>query len=231
MNESLLWNQVRAFAARFLELTVHFIGPALAETVYMTLFSAALALVFGFLITIVLIMTGPQGLRPRPKIYAVFDFSVNLLRSFPFIILMILVLPLSKLLFNIRIGTNAVIMPLTIGAAPFVARIMEGSLLEVNREVVEAARSFGAGDMQIIFRVMFTEALPGIVLNIAVLIITLLGYSAMAGTVGGGGLGNLAIVYGYHRFQEDMMIYAVIVLIVIVQCVQMLGNCCYRKLR
>lgn len=216
---------------RLWDLTVNYIGPALGQTLYMTLFSAVLALILGFMITIVLIMTGPQGLKPNQKVYGIFDFAVNLLRSFPFIILMILVLPLSKLLFNIRIGTDAVIMPLTIGAAPFVARIMEGSLLEVNREVVEAARSFGATNMQIIFRVMVKEALPGIVLNIAVLVITLLGYSAMAGTVGGGGLGNLAIVYGYQRFQTDMMIYAVIALIIIVQCVQMLGNYFYHRLR
>lgn len=216
---------------RFWELTVDYIGPALGETLYMTLLSAFLSLVLGFLITIVLIMTGPQGLKPNARVYAAFDFCVNLMRSFPFIILMILVLPLSKLLFNIRIGTNAVIMPLTIGAAPFVARIMEGSLLEVSREVVEAARSFGAGNMQIFFRVMVKEAMPGIVLNIAVLVITLLGYSAMAGTVGGGGLGNLAIVYGYQRFQTDIMIYAVVVLIIIVQVVQSMGNYFYHRLR
>ena len=216
---------------RFQFLTAIHIWPALGETLYMTFFSAGLALLLGFMITIVLIVTGPQGLNPNPKVYTVFDFAVNLLRSFPFIILMILVLPLSKLMFNVRIGTNAVIMPLTVGAAPFVARIMEGSLLEVSKEVVEAARSFGASNMQIFFRVMCKEALPGMVLNVAVLIITLLGYSAMAGTVGGGGLGHLAIAYGYHRFQTDMMIYAVIVLIIIVQVVQSLGNFAYRKLR
>ena len=227
MNEG----SVRAFWDRFFELTIYYIGPALGETLYMTMLSAALAMILGFMIAIVLIMSGPHGLRPNQKVYSVFDFAVNLLRSFPFIILLILVLPLSKLLFNIRIGTNAVIMPLTIGAAPFVARIMEGSLLEVDREVVEAARSFGAGNMQIIFRVLFKEALPSIILNIAVLVITLLGYSAMAGTVGGGGLGNLAIVYGYQRFQTDVMIYSVIVLVIIVQCVQSLGNYLYHRLR
>ncbi len=220
-----------AWWARFWELSVEYVGPALGETLYMTLLSTVLALALGFAVAIVLIMTGPQGLRPKPRVYAVIDLAVNLLRSFPFIILMILVLPLSKLLFNIRIGTNAVIMPLTVGAAPFVARIMEGCLLEVSRDVVEAARSFGASDAQILFRVMIKEALPGIVLNVAVLIITLLGYSAMAGTVGGGGLGNLAIVYGYQRFQTDMMIYAVLVLVLIVQCVQSLGNYLYRRLR
>ena len=219
------------FFARFWDLTSYYIGPALIETLYMTFVSAALALFLGILVAIVLIMTGPQGLKPNVGVYKVVDFLVNLLRSFPFIILMILVLPLSKFLFNVRIGTNAVIMPLTIGAAPLVARIMEGSLLEVSREVVEAARSFGASNFQIIFRVLFKEALPSMVLNVAVLIITLLGYSAMAGTVGGGGLGNLAIVYGYQRFQTDIMIYAVVVLVLIVQVVQSLGNFVYHKLR
>jgi D-methionine transport system permease protein len=199
------------------------VGPeiwqASLETLYMVFASTAFSLLFGFALAVMMIFTGPHGLRPRAKVYRVLDAVVNLGRSFPFIILLIAIQPLTRLIVGTTIGSTAPIVPLTIAAAPFVARI------------IEAARSFGASDTQIVFRVLFSEALPAIVLNIAVVAITLLGYSAMAGTVGGGGLGDLAIKYGYNRFQVDMMVYSVIVLVVIVQVIQSLGNFLYRKLR
>ena len=204
---------------------------ALFETLYMVAFSSFFSLLLGFALTIPMILTGPHGLRPKPKVYAVLDVTVNLLRSFPFMILMIALIPFTRLVVGMAIGSTAAMVPLTIAAAPFVARLMEGSLLEVEPGVVEAARSFGAGDMQIIFRVMLKEALPSIILNVAVLVIALLGYSAMAGAIGGGGLGALAYNYGYLRFETEAMLYAVGVLICIVQLVQTGGNILYKKLR
>ena len=204
---------------------------ALWETVYMVLVSTFFSMVFGFALAIVMILTGRNGLKPNPSLYAALDLVVNLLRSFPFIILMIAIIPLTRLIVGTSIGSTASIVPLTIAAVPFVARIMEGSLLEVDPGVVEAARSFGAGDMQIVFGVLIKEALPSIVFNTAVVAINLLGYSAMAGAVGGGGLGDLAIRYGYNRFQTDVMIESVIILIVVVQIIQSVGSRFYEKLK
>lgn len=204
---------------------------ALWETVYMVLVSTFFSMVFGFALAIVMILTGRNGLKPNPSLYAALDLVVNLLRSFPFIILMIAIIPLTRLIVGTSIGSTASIVPLTIAAVPFVARIMEGSLLEVDPGVVEAARSFGAGDMQIVFGVLIKEALPSIVFNTAVVAINLLGYSAMAGAVGGGGLGDLAIRYGYNRFQTDVMIESVIILIVVVQIIQSVGSRFYERLK
>lgn len=204
---------------------------ALWETLYMVAFSTFFSGLFGFAIAIVMILTGPGGLRPARAVYRVIDLFVNLLRSFPFIILMIAIVPLTRLIAGTSIGSTAAVVPLTIAAAPFVARLMEGSLLEVDPGVVEAARSFGAGDMQIVFGVMVKEAMPSIILNWAVVAINLIGYSAMAGAVGGGGLGDLAIKYGYNRYQTDVMFYSVVVLIVIVQVIQNAGNRLYERMR
>lgn len=204
---------------------------ALWETLYMVFFSTLFSGIFGFATAIVMILTGAKGLRPNKAVYSTFSLLVNLLRSFPFIILMIAVIPLTRAIAGTSIGSTATIVPLTLAATPFVARLMEGSLLEVDPGVVEAARSFGAGDAQIIFGVMIKEAMPSIILNWAVVAINLLGYSAMAGVIGGGGLGDLAIKYGYNRFQTDVMVYSVIILIVIVQIIQVIGNKFYERMR
>ena len=204
---------------------------ALNETLYMVFFSTLFSVVGGFGLAILLIMTGPHGLRPNLKIYTVLDVVVNLVRSFPFMILMIFLIPVTRIVAGVAYGSTAAIVPLTIAAIPFMARLIEGSLLEVDPGVVEAARSFGASDSQIIYRVMVKEALPSIVLNIAILGITLLGYSAMAGAIGGGGLGALAYNEGYIRFKADIMILSVVVLIIVVQCIQSGGNYLYKKLR
>jgi D-methionine transport system permease protein len=207
------------------------LGRALWETVYMVALSTVFSGIFGFALAIVMIITGPTGLHPNKPVYKVLDLIVNLLRSFPFIILMIAIIPLTRFIAGTSIGSTASIVPLTIAATPFVARLMEGSLLEVDKGVIEAARSFGANIRQIIFGVMIKEAMPAIVLNWAVVAINLLGYSAMAGVIGGGGLGDLAIKYGYNRFQTDVMIYSVIILIVVVQIIQSVGNFIYAKIR
>ncbi len=201
------------------------------ETTYMVVVSTVLSLIFGLALAVIMTLTGPRGLCPHRSLYAVLDFVVNLLRSFPFIILIIAIIPFTRFIVGTSIGSSATIVPLTIAATPFVARIMEASLMEVDPDVVEAARSFGASNFQIVFRVLFKEALPAIILNIAVVAINLLGYSAMAGAVGGGGLGDTAIKYGYYRFEADTMIAAVILLIIMVQVIQMLGNFFYQRLK
>lgn len=204
---------------------------ALWETIYMVALSTLFSGIFGFAVAIVMILTGSGGLRPNKAVYSTLNLVVNLLRSFPFIILMIAIIPLTRLIAGTSIGSTASIVPLTIAATPFVARLMEGSFLEVDPGVVEAARSFGASDMQVVFGVMVKEATPSIVLNWAVVAINLLGYSAMAGVVGGGGLGDLAIKYGYNRFQTDVMIYSVAILIIIVQLIQSVGNKVYDRIK
>ena len=197
------------------------------ETLQMVLLSTVFSLASGFLLAINPLMS----LRPCRPVYQVVDFVVNLLRSFPFIILLIAIIPVTRLVVGTSIGSAAAIVPLTVAAAPFVARLIEGCFLEVDKGVIEAARSFGASNGQIIFRVLLPEALPSIVLNVAVIAITLLGYSAMAGTVGGGGLGDLAVKYGYNRFQVDIMVYSVVILCILVLVIQGLCNLLYKLLR
>ena len=200
------------------------LAAALWETLYMVAVSTLFSGIFGSGVAILMIITGPNGLKPNKAVYGVLDVAVNLLRSFPFIILLIAIIPLTRLIAGTSIGSTASIVPLTIAATPFVARLMEGSLLEVDRGVVEAARSFGASTAQIIFGVMIKEAMPAIVLNWAIVAINLLGYSAMAGVVGGGGLGDLAIRYGYQRYQGDVMWITVVLLVIIVAMIQFAFN-------
>jgi D-methionine transport system permease protein len=204
---------------------------ALWETLYMVSASTGLSLFFGFLLAVVMVMTGKGGLSPCRPLYLVLDVVVNLTRSFPFIILMIVIIPFTRALAGTSLGSTASIVPLTVAATPMVARILEGSLLEVNKGMIEAAQSFGAGKFQIIWHVLVKEALPAIILNIAIIAITILGYSAMAGAVSGGGLGDLAIKYGYNRFQTDVMIASVVILILIVIVIQTTSNILYKKLR
>ena len=201
------------------------------ETLYMTSVATVLAVLIGFCLAVLLIITGPHGLKPNKRIYAILDVGINLLRSMPFIILIIALIDVTRFFMGTSIGTTAAIFPLTVAAAPFAARLIEGCFLEVDRGVVEAARSFGANRWQIILKVLLPEALPALVLNIAVLAIALLGYSAMAGAVGGGGLGDLAYRIGYMRFQNDVTLWCVLLLMIMVQIIQCLGNWAYRRLR
>ncbi|MGO5135286.1 methionine ABC transporter permease [Clostridium butyricum] len=206
------------------------IVKALIETLKMVFVSTTFSVILGFIPAIILTVTARDGLKPNRIIYNILDFIVNTLRSFPFVILMVIVVPLTKLIAGKSIGTEAAMVPLTIAAAPFVARIIESSLREVDKGVIEAAKSFGASNMQIIFKVMLKEAIPSIVSGITLTVISIVGYSAMAGAIGGGGLGDVAIRYGYQRFQTDMMVATCIILIVIVQALQILGNYFYNKL-
>ena len=196
----------------------------------MTFYSTIFSVIFGFILAVILTISAEDGLRPNKVVYKILDVIINILRSFPFIILMVFIIPLTRAIVGTSIGKEAAIVPLTFAAAPFVARIIESSLREVDKGVIEAAKSFGASDFQIIFKVMLKEAVPSIVSGLTLTIISIIGYSAMAGTVGGGGLGYLAVSYGYQRFQKDVMIVTVIILIIIVQALQMLGNYLYKKL-
>lgn len=206
------------------------IVKALIETLEMVFASTIGSLILGFIPAIILTVTAKDGLRPNKIIYTVLDLIINILRSFPVIILMVAIIPLTRFIAGKSIGTEAAIVPLTIAAAPFVARIIESALREVDKGIIEAAKSFGASNTQIIFRVMLKEAIPSIASGITLTIISIVGYSAMAGTIGGGGLGQVAISYGYQRFQTDYMVVTCIVLIIVVQGLQLLGNYFYNKL-
>jgi D-methionine transport system permease protein len=212
------------------KLFIDILLPGLWDTLFMVLLSTLFAVIIGFVPAIVLVITDAKGLKPNKAVNSVLNFVINLLRSFPFIILMIAIFPITKFIVGTTIGREAAIVPLTIGAAPFAARIIESALKEVDPGIVEAAKSFGASTFQIIFKVMIKEALPSIVLGITLTVINVIGYSAMAGTIGAGGLGDIAVRYGYQRFKTDIMIYTVIILIVVVQILQGLGNFAYRKL-
>jgi D-methionine transport system permease protein len=204
--------------------------PAIKDTLVMVLFSTLFAVILGSILGIVLVLTSPKGLKENKIVYQILDTVINVLRSFPFIILLVVIIPLTKLLVGRSTGTEAAIVPLTIAAAPFVARIIESSLKEVDEGVIEAAKSFGASNTQIVFKVMIKEAVPSIISGLTLTIISIIGYSAMAGSIGGGGLGDVAIRYGYQRYETNVMVVTVILLIIIVQVLQSLGNYLYKKL-
>lgn len=214
--------------SKFPDLFMQILLPAIKETLNMSIISTLLAFILGLCIAVCLIITSKDGLRPNYKFYLILDVLVNVLRSFPFIILMIVLLPFTKFIVGSSIGTAAAIVPLTIGAAPFVARLIENSFKEVDKGVIEAAKSFGSSNYQIIFRVMLVEALPGIISAFTLTLIVNIGFSAMAGAIGGGGLGTVAINYGYQRFRPDIMFYTVVILVIMVQIIQILGNLAYK---
>ncbi len=208
----------------FNEALMALLWEGTVDTLYMTLASTFFAYVFGMMMALVLVVTRSNGLSPHPVLFRILDVVVNLTRSFPFLILMIAVIPFTRWLVGTTIGNNATVVPLVIAAAPFVARLIEQSLLEVDRGVIEAAQSMGASTWQILYKVYIPEAMPSLINGSAIAATTILGYSAMSGAVGGGGLGKLAIMYGYNRYQNEMMIATVILLIVIVQVLQSFGD-------
>ncbi|AJD03205.1 ABC transporter permease [Campylobacter lari] len=202
--------------------------PALLETLYMSFTATFLAFLIALIPAIVLTVTDKGGLWENKSIYSVLDFIINILRSFPFLVLIVVLSPFTKYLIGISIGTTATIVPLTIGIAPYLAKMIESAFKEIDPAIIEAARSYGASKAQIIFKVMFSEALPSIINGITLILIIVIGFSAMAGTVGGGGLGDVAIRYGYERFRTDIMIQTVVILIVLVQIIQFIGNILYK---
>ena len=215
----------------FLEFAKDILIEAFFQTLYMTAVATIFATIIGFIIAITLVITDSNGLRPNKKLNDVLGGIINTVRSFPFIILMVAIIPLTRFIVGKAIGVNAALVPLTIGAAPFIARVIESSLKEVDKGLIEAAKSFGASDFQIIFKVMIKEAMPSIVSGITLSTISILGYTAMAGAVGAGGLGTVALTYGYQKFDTSVMLYTVLILIVIVQLIQCIGNLAYKKLK
>ncbi|MDE7186471.1 MAG: ABC transporter permease [Lachnospiraceae bacterium] len=193
------------------------------ETLFMTLLSTIFGYLLGLPMGVALAVTDKNGIRPNAVVYKILDVTANVVRSIPFLILLILIMPVTKLLVGRSYGTAATVVPLTVAAAPFIGRMIESSLNEVDRGVIEAAQSMGVGTMTIIMRVLLVEARTSILVGVTIALGTILGYSAMAGIVGGGGLGDIAMRYGYYRYEEEIMLVAVILLVVLVQIFQTLG--------
>ena len=196
----------------------------IGETLLMVFISTLFGYIFGLPLGVCLYMSDKDGIRPNPVLYRILDIIVNIGRSIPFIILLILIIPFTRLLVGKSYGTAATIVPLTVSAIPFIGRMVESSLKEVDKGVIEAAQSMGASDLQIITRVLLKEARPSLINGATICLGTIIGYSAMAGAVGGGGLGDIAIRYGYYRYETDIMIVTVIIIVLLVQLFQFVGN-------
>ena len=214
----------------FNSVLINLLLEGLRDTLIMVFISTFFGYVLGLPVGVLLAVTDKTGLRPHPVIYKITDFIVNILRSVPFLILLILLIPFTRLVVGQSYDTIGTIVPLTIAAAPFIARIVESSLKEVDPGVIEAARSMGASTWTIIVKVLLGEARSGLVVGITISLGTILGYSAMAGAVGGGGLGDIAIRYGYYRYETKIMLITVAVLIVLMQILQGTGNILSKKI-
>ena len=212
-----------------IERLIPLLISGIQDTMYMTVVSTLFAYLLGMPLAILLVLTSPKGLRPQPLLYRVLDVVVNTLRSIPFLILMILVIPVTRFIAGKAYGSTATIVPLVIAAAPYVARMIESSLLEVDPGVIEMAQSTGASIPQIIFKVLLPEAKTSLIVGATISCGTILGYSAMSGAIGGGGLGQIAINYGYNRYQTDVLIVTVILLIILMQVLQVIGMFISRK--
>ena len=200
------------------------VGISALQTLQMVFFSTLFAVIIGFPLGILLFITSSTGIMPKPLFNMVLSRIIDVLRSFPFVILMIVLLPFTRFVLGTAIGTSATIMPLSLAAAPFVARVIETALIEIDPGVITAARAMGSTNWQIIRKVLVPEVLPSVVSGITLTIINLISYSAMAGTLGGGGLGDLAIRYGYQRFRTDIMLASVVVIILLVALIQFAGT-------
>lgn len=207
----------------FSDTVVTMIKQGFLDTIYMTLVSTLMAYVLGLPLGIALAVTDKKGIKPNVFIYRILDLISNVIRSVPFLILLIVVIPITKLIVGKSYGSSATIVPLVIAAAPFIARLVQSSLQEVDKGVIEAAQSMGAGTFTIIWKVLLAEARTSLIVGVTIALGTILGYSAMAGIVGGGGLGDIAIRYGYYRYQSDIMIITIIILVVLVQALQAFG--------
>lgn len=204
--------------------TVTLLWQATLETLLMVFPAALLAQFFGLILGILLQLTRSGGLKPQRVVYLILDAVVNIGRSLPFIILLVLLIPVTRLITGTSIGSRAAIVPLTVAAIPFVARLVDGAFRDLPQGVTEAAQAMGANTRQIILKVWIPESLPALIHGFTVMLVSLIGYSAMAGAIGGGGLGDLAIRYGYQRFETEIMALTVVVLLILVQVVQWLGD-------
>ena len=205
--------------------------PGLKETMIMFVVSSVACFVIGLILALVLVTTNPRGLHPNKGIYTTCGTIINGLRSIPFLILVIAIIPITRAVCGTVIGTNAAIFGITIAASPLVARLLESSFKEVNPALIEAAQSFGANDIQITFYIIVKEAVPSAVTNMTMAVVSVLGYTALAGVVGAGGLGAVALTYGYQNFDDLVMYSTVVVLVVMVQILQLIGNWTYDKVK
>jgi D-methionine transport system permease protein len=200
------------------------LAGGLLDTLYMTLLSTLLAYVIGLPVGVLLVLTDKDGLKPLPALNGILGVAVNILRSVPFLILLIAVIPFTRFVVGTTIGSTATVVPLVIAASPFIARLAESSLKEVDVGALDAARAMGASNWQIVHKVLLPEARPSLILGAAIAVTTILSYSAMAGIVGGGGLGDIAIRYGYYRYQTNIMLVTVAILVIVVQVFQEFGT-------
>lgn len=203
---------------------VDMILKGIQETLYMTLLSTLMGYVIGLPMGVLLAVSDKDGLKPNRVLYRILDVIANIVRSIPFLILLILLIPFTRMIVGKSYGSTATVVPLVIAAGPFIAGMVESSLKEVDEGVIEAARSMGASNLRIIVKVLLVEARTSLINGATIAVGTILGYSAMAGTIGGGGLGDIAIRYGYHRYQADIMIVTVVLLVILVQIFQMVGT-------
>lgn len=215
----------------YMELFEKLIAPAFAATMRMVVISFILATIFGFIIGILLVVTEKGGLWQNVVVNRILDVVVNVIRSFPFIILIVSIIPLTRLIVGTSIGEAAAIVPLTIAASPFIGRIIQNALKEVDPALIEAAMSFGASKTQIVFRIMIKESVPAIISGLLLAVINLLSCTAMAGAVGAGGLGAVALTYGYQNFNQEIMYSICLILVVMVAIIQYGGEWLYRKLK
>ena len=209
---------------------VDMILKGIQETLYMTLLSTLMGYVIGLPMGVLLAVSDKDGLKPNRVLYRILDVIANIVRSIPFLILLILLIPFTRMIVGKSYGSTATVVPLVIAAGPFIARMVESSLKEVDKGVIEAAQSMGAGTMTIIWKVLLAEARTSLLVGLTIAIGTILGYSAMAGVVGGGGLGDIAIRYGYYRYQTDIMLVTIVILVLLVQILQGIGMMVSRKL-
>lgn len=203
---------------------------ATGETIYMVLVAGVVGFLIGTPLGVLLHTSKKGGLYDNDKVHKALAYVINIGRSVPFLVLMVAIIPLTKLLVGTFIGTTAAIVPLTIGAIPFIARLVEGALLEVPSGLIEAAQSMGASALQIVCKVLLPEAMPNIINSMTITLVTLVSYSAMAGTVGGGGLGDVAIRYGFHRYEFSVMIATIVLLVILVQLIQSIGDLIVRRI-
>lgn len=207
------------------------LAPAFVATIQMVIITTILGTVFGFLVAVILLVTDEDGIRPNRFIYGLFSFIVNVIRSFPFLILMIFLLPFTKLIAGTSIGVRAAVVPLIVSATAFIAKLIVNAMQEVDKGLIEAMKSFGISEAQVVFRVMFSEALPSIISGVILAMVAILGSTAMAGAMGAGGIGSVAITYGYQKFNEVVMILTAGILIVFVQLIETVGKWVYRKMK
>lgn len=210
--------------------TITMILEGTRDTLYMTLASTFFGYILGLPLGVILAVTDKDGIRSNTLVYKILDVITNILRSIPFLILLILVIPVTRFIVGKSYGSTATIIPLVIAAAPFIARMVESSIKEVDKGVIEAAQSMGAGTFTIIWKVLLAEARTSLLVGVTIALGTILGYSAMSGAVGGGGLGDIAIRYGYYRYQTDIMLVTIVILVLLVQIMQWIGMLLSKKL-